>query len=67
MSHSYLNALHFVIHFQKATEEEEINPNEYYKLRTQQIQQKKDAGEKVYPHKFYVGFCFFNFKMLASL
>ncbi|KAF2362632.1 Lysine-tRNA ligase class II [Trinorchestia longiramus] len=38
----------------KKQEEEEINPNEYYKLRTQQIQQRKDAGEKVYPHKFHV-------------
>uniref|UniRef100_A0A2P2I4B2 Lysine--tRNA ligase n=2 Tax=Hirondellea gigas TaxID=1518452 RepID=A0A2P2I4B2_9CRUS len=38
----------------KAAEEEEISPNEYLKLRTQQIQHKKNAGENVYPHKFHV-------------
>ena len=53
---------------QKSAEEEEISPNEYLKLRTQQIQAKKDAGEKVYPHKFHVShlkFVLFKFVYLA--
>lgn len=35
--------------------EEETSPNEYLKLRIQHVQQQKDAGYKVYPHKFNVG------------
>jgi len=34
--------------------EEEISPNEYYKLRLQTMQQFKDAGENPYPHKYNV-------------
>lgn len=34
--------------------EEETSPNEYLKLRTQYVQQQKDAGKNVYPHKFHV-------------
>lgn len=35
--------------------EEETSPNEYLKLRTQYVQQQKDDGKNVYPHKFHVG------------
>lgn len=34
--------------------EEEISPNEYLKLRTQYVQQLKNEGKPVYPHKFHV-------------
>ncbi|XP_021962086.1 lysine--tRNA ligase-like isoform X2 [Folsomia candida] len=34
--------------------EEEISPNEYYKLRLQTLQQLKDGGINPYPHKFHV-------------
>lgn len=34
--------------------EEDVSPNEYLKLRTQYVQQQKDAGHTVYPHKFHV-------------
>ncbi|XP_046411281.1 lysine--tRNA ligase isoform X2 [Neodiprion fabricii] len=35
-------------------EEEEISPNEYFKLRTQAVSQLKAAGQHPYPHKFHV-------------
>ncbi|KAG0728986.1 Lysine--tRNA ligase [Chionoecetes opilio] len=35
-------------------DEEETNPNEYLKLRTQFVQQQKDTAQDVYPHKFHV-------------
>ncbi|KAK8745585.1 hypothetical protein OTU49_000274 [Cherax quadricarinatus] len=38
----------------KKVNEEEISANEYLKLRIQSIQQQKDEGHVVYPHKFYV-------------
>ncbi|XP_042866368.1 lysine--tRNA ligase-like isoform X1 [Penaeus japonicus] len=38
----------------KKENEEEISPNEYLKLRTQQVQQMKNEGKAVYPHKFHV-------------
>ncbi|XP_071551327.1 lysine--tRNA ligase isoform X2 [Panulirus ornatus] len=34
--------------------DDEINPNEYLKLRTQHVQQLKDEGKAVFPHKFHV-------------
>lgn len=48
--------------------EEEISPNEYLKLRIQHVQQLKDAGQKVYPHKFHVGTSLTEFlKMYENL
>lgn len=38
----------------KKVNEEEISPNEYLKLRTQYVQQLKNEGKPVYPHKFHV-------------
>lgn len=38
----------------KKVNEEEISANEYLKLRTQYVQQQKDEGKNVYPHKFHV-------------
>jgi len=38
----------------KKAAEEEISPNEYLKLRYQQIKSETEAGEKVYQHKFHV-------------
>ncbi|XP_064084993.1 lysine--tRNA ligase-like isoform X1 [Macrobrachium nipponense] len=38
----------------KKVNEEEISANEYLKLRTQYVQQQKDEGKVVYPHKFHV-------------
>ncbi|ODN01824.1 Lysine--tRNA ligase [Orchesella cincta] len=35
-------------------DEEEITPNEYYKLRLQTLQQFKDQGENPYPHKYHI-------------
>ncbi|CAG0894730.1 unnamed protein product [Darwinula stevensoni] len=34
--------------------EEEISPNEYYKLRSIMIRQLKESDESPYPHKFHV-------------
>ncbi|XP_043686124.1 lysine--tRNA ligase isoform X2 [Vespula pensylvanica] len=45
----------------KAVKEEEINPNEYFKLRTQAIEQLKAANEHPYPHKFDVSISLENF------
>ncbi|XP_042225008.1 lysine--tRNA ligase-like isoform X1 [Homarus americanus] len=38
----------------KKANEEEISANEYLKLRTQYVQQQKDGGKVMYPHKFHV-------------
>ncbi|UJR15161.1 hypothetical protein I4U23_002124 [Adineta vaga] len=35
-------------------DEQDIDPNEYYKMRVHHIQQMKQTGETVYPHKFHV-------------
>ncbi|XP_047345197.1 lysine--tRNA ligase isoform X1 [Vespa velutina] len=45
----------------KPIKEEEINPNEYFKLRTQAIEQLKAANEHPYPHKFNVSISLENF------
>ncbi|XP_008575445.1 PREDICTED: lysine--tRNA ligase [Galeopterus variegatus] len=37
-----------------ATEEETLDPNQYYKIRSQAIHQLKVNGEDPYPHKFHV-------------
>lgn len=34
--------------------EEEINPNEYFKLRSAAVQELKKSGDDPYPHKFHV-------------
>ncbi|XP_069073568.1 lysine--tRNA ligase isoform X1 [Pleurodeles waltl] len=36
------------------SEEESLDPNQYYKIRTQAIQQLKGTKEDPYPHKFHV-------------
>ncbi|CAH1780087.1 unnamed protein product [Owenia fusiformis] len=38
----------------KPENEEEIDPNEYFKLRSQAVANLKTAGEEPYPHKFHV-------------
>ncbi|XP_059482883.1 lysine--tRNA ligase isoform X2 [Neocloeon triangulifer] len=38
----------------KKENEEEISPNEYYKLRTNALAEQKARGESPYPHKFHV-------------
>uniref|UniRef100_V9KKX9 Lysine--tRNA ligase n=1 Tax=Callorhinchus milii TaxID=7868 RepID=V9KKX9_CALMI len=35
-------------------DEETLDPNQYYKIRTQAIQQLKDTGDNPYPHKFCI-------------
>ncbi|CAF4339874.1 unnamed protein product, partial [Rotaria magnacalcarata] len=35
-------------------DDQDIDPNEYYKMRLHHIQQLKKAGETVYPHKYNV-------------
>lgn len=35
-------------------EEETLDPNQYYKIRSQAVQQLKVSGEDPYPHKFHV-------------
>ncbi|XP_041047760.1 lysine--tRNA ligase isoform X1 [Carcharodon carcharias] len=35
-------------------DEETLDPNQYYKIRTQAIQQLKGTNEEPYPHKFHV-------------
>ncbi|KAL2720018.1 lysine--tRNA ligase isoform X1 [Vespula squamosa] len=45
----------------KAIKEEEINPNEYFKLRAQAIEQLKAVNEHPYPHKFDVSISLENF------
>lgn len=37
-----------------ALRDEEISPNEYFKLRSTAVQQLKDSGDSPYPHKFQV-------------
>ncbi|XP_076470627.1 lysine--tRNA ligase-like isoform X2 [Babylonia areolata] len=39
----------------KKEEEEEIDPNEYLRLRCQHVGKLKNAGENPFPHKFHVG------------
>ena len=41
--------------------EEETSPHEYLKLRIQHVQQQKDAGQRVYPHKFHVSISLTDF------
>ncbi|KAB1273118.1 Lysine--tRNA ligase [Camelus dromedarius] len=36
------------------TDEESLDPNQYYKIRSQAVQQMKVNGEDPYPHKFHV-------------
>ncbi|CAF3602036.1 unnamed protein product [Rotaria sp. Silwood1] len=38
----------------KDDDDQEIDPNEYYKMRLHHIQQLKKVGETVYPHKYHV-------------
>ncbi|CAF3630950.1 unnamed protein product [Rotaria sp. Silwood1] len=38
----------------KDDDDQEIDPNEYYKMRLHHIQQLKKIGETVYPHKYHV-------------
>ncbi|XP_014600815.1 PREDICTED: lysine--tRNA ligase isoform X1 [Polistes canadensis] len=45
----------------RAPKEEEISPNEYFKLRTQAVDQLKVANENPYPHKFNVSISLENF------
>lgn len=45
----------------KENEEQELDPNEYYKMRVQHIQTLKRAGETVYPHKFNVSIALRDF------
>ncbi|CAF3064686.1 unnamed protein product [Rotaria sp. Silwood2] len=35
-------------------DDQEIDPNEYYKMRLHHVQQLKKVGETVYPHKYHV-------------
>ena len=37
-----------------AVKEEEISPNEYFKLRSLAVQKMKETGEAPYPHKYHV-------------
>ena len=37
-----------------ATEEEILDPNQYYKIRQQAVSNLKKTGENPYPHKFHV-------------
>ncbi|XP_004690422.1 PREDICTED: lysine--tRNA ligase isoform X1 [Condylura cristata] len=37
-----------------AAEEESLDPNQYYKIRSQAVHQLKVSGEDPYPHKFHV-------------
>ena len=37
-----------------AVKEEEITPNEYFKLRSSTIMKMKEAGQAPYPHKYHV-------------
>ncbi|KAL8589333.1 Lysine--tRNA ligase [Nucella lapillus] len=39
----------------KKEEEEDIDPNEYLRLRIRHVNKLKEAGENPYPHKFHVG------------
>ncbi|KAG8042567.1 hypothetical protein G9C98_005201 [Cotesia typhae] len=41
--------------------EEEINPNEYFKLRVKEINELKEANDSPYPHKFHVSSSLDNF------
>lgn len=38
----------------KQEDDEEFDPNEYFKLRSKSIAQLKDKGDNPYPHKFHV-------------
>ena len=38
----------------KVIHEESEDPNEYFKLRTQMVNQLKEAGQHPYPHKYLV-------------
>lgn len=37
-----------------AAEEESLDPNQYFKIRSQAVHQLKVSGEDPYPHKFHV-------------
>ncbi|XP_066438695.1 lysine--tRNA ligase isoform X2 [Eleutherodactylus coqui] len=39
---------------EEAVDEESLDPNQYYKIRTQAIQQLKGTKDNPYPHKFHV-------------
>ena len=41
--------------------EEDVSPNEYFKLRTSAIQQMKQNDEDPYPHKFHVSIALSEF------
>ncbi|KAK2151477.1 hypothetical protein LSH36_362g05000 [Paralvinella palmiformis] len=45
----------------KAEDEEDIDPNEYFRLRSQQVANLKAANESPYPHKFNVSLSLTNF------
>ncbi|CAK9811995.1 Lysine--tRNA ligase [Anthophora quadrimaculata] len=45
----------------KEVKEEDINPNEYIKLRTQAITHLKNTNDNPYPHKFHVSISLENF------
>ncbi|KAF7489409.1 Lysine--tRNA ligase [Sarcoptes scabiei] len=38
----------------KTKNDEELDPNEYYEIRSKAINQNRQAGENPYPHKFHV-------------
>jgi lysyl-tRNA synthetase class 2 len=38
----------------KKADEEEISPNEYFKLRSRAVEELKSSGAHPYPHKFHV-------------
>ncbi|CAF4420901.1 unnamed protein product [Rotaria socialis] len=42
-------------------DDQDIDPNEYYKMRLHHIQQLKKAGETVYPHKYNVSIALRDF------
>ncbi|XP_065272526.1 lysine--tRNA ligase [Emys orbicularis] len=42
-------------------DEESLDPNQYYKIRSQAIQQLKGTNEDPYPHKFHVGLSLTDF------
>ncbi|XP_042294348.1 lysine--tRNA ligase isoform X1 [Sceloporus undulatus] len=39
---------------QDQEEEESLDPNQYFRIRSQAVQQLKASGEQPYPHKFHV-------------
>lgn len=46
---------------QTKVDDQELDPNEYYKMRVQHVQQMKQVGETVFPHKFHVSLALRDF------